>query len=64
MGNLRTIYRGYAVHIFGESPLWSFRAEPMTPELPLLANPVKDGYGSWGKALTKARREIDRLLSG
>jgi hypothetical protein len=50
--------------LFGESPLWSFRAEPMRPELPLLANPVKDGYASWGKALTRAKREIDRLLSG
>jgi hypothetical protein len=63
MGNFRTIYRGYAVHIFGESPLWSFRAEPMRPELPLLAHPLEDGHGSWGKALTRAKREIDRLLS-
>jgi hypothetical protein len=35
----------------------------MRPELPLLANPVKDGYVSWGKTLTRAKREIDRLLS-
>jgi len=44
MGNFRTFYRGYAVYISGESPSWSFRAEPIRPELPVLANPVKDGY--------------------
>ena len=50
------------IHIFGESPSWSFRAEPTRPELPLLAAPVQDGHDSWGKALTRAKRKIDRLL--
>jgi len=63
MGNFHTVYRGYAVHIFGETPTWSFRAEPMRPELPLLAAPLQDGHDSRGKALTKAKRQIDRLLS-
>ena len=62
MGNFRTFYRGYALHIFGESPSWSFRAEPTRPELPLLVAPVQDGHDSWGKALTRAKRKIDRLL--
>jgi hypothetical protein len=63
MGNFRTIYRGYAIHVFGESPAWSFRAEPRYPELPILGTPVQDGHNSWGKALTSAKRQIDRLLS-
>jgi hypothetical protein len=63
MGNFRTIYRGYAIHVFGETPVWSFRAEPKRPELPLLAAPAQDGHDSWGKALTSAKRQIDILLS-
>jgi hypothetical protein len=63
MGNFQTVYRGYAVHVFGETPPWSFRVESRRPELPLLANPLEDGHGSWGKALTRAKRQIDRLLS-
>ena len=31
MGNFRTIYRGYAIHVSAETPTWSFRAEPMGP---------------------------------
>jgi hypothetical protein len=50
MGDFRTIYRGYAIHVFGETPAWSFRAEPMRPELPLLAVPVQDGHDSWEEA--------------
>jgi hypothetical protein len=63
MGNFRTVYRGYAIYIFGESPSWSFRAQPITPELPILAIPVEGSHASWGKALTKAKKQIDRLLS-
>ena len=63
MGNFRTIYRGYAIHVSGETPTWSFRAEPMGPHLPLPANPVQDGQDSSGNALTSAKRQIDRLLS-
>ena len=63
MGNFRSVYRGYAIHLSGETPAWSFRAEPMRPELPLLGAPVQDGHQSWGKALTTAKRQIDRLLS-
>ena len=63
MGNFRTNYRGYAVHVFGETPAWSYRAEPTRPELPLLAAPVQDGHDSWGKALARAKRQIDRLLA-
>ena len=62
MGDFRTIYRGYAIHVFGETPAWSFRAEPMRPELPLMAAPLQDGHDSWGKALTRAKKQIDRLL--
>jgi len=63
MGNFRTIYRGYTIHVFGETPSWSFRAEPTRPELPILGTPVEGGHVSWGKALTRVKREIDRLLS-
>ena len=62
MGNFRTVYRGYAIQVFGETPTWSFRAEPMRPELPLLAAPLQDGHDSWGKALTRAKKQIYRLL--
>jgi hypothetical protein len=46
MGNFRTFYREYAVHIFGESPSWSFRAETRGSELPLLGVPLQDGHDS------------------
>jgi hypothetical protein len=46
MGNFRMVYRGYVIHVFGETPAWSFRAEPMRPKVPLLGNPVEDGHGS------------------
>ena len=62
MGNFRTVYRGYAIQVFGETPTWSFRAEPMRPDLPLMAAPLQDGHDSWGKALTRAKKQIDRLL--
>jgi hypothetical protein len=63
MGNFRMVYRGYAVHIFGETPSWSFAVEPTRPEVPLLGNPVEDGHASCGKALSTAMKQIDRLLS-
>jgi hypothetical protein len=63
MGNFRTFYRGYAIHVFGETPAWSFRAEPIRSELPIFANSVEADHASWGKALTRAKRQIDRLLS-
>jgi hypothetical protein len=63
MGNFRTIYWGYAIQLFGETPVWSFRAEPTRPDLPLLAAPVQDGHDSWGKALARAKSQIDRLVS-
>ena len=63
MGKTRSVYRGYAINVSGENPAWSFRAEPMRPELPLLAAPVQDDHASWGKALASAKRHIDRLLS-
>ena len=63
MGKIRSVYRGYAINVSGENPAWSFRAEPMRPELPLLATPLQDGHDSWGKALTRAKKKIDRHLT-
>jgi hypothetical protein len=63
MGNFRTVYRGYAIYLFGESPSCSCRAEPLTPDLPILAIPVSEGNASWGKALRKAKGKIDLLLT-
>jgi hypothetical protein len=64
MGDFRTIYRGYVVFIFSEFASWAFRAEPTSPDLPILGNPLQEGHASWGKALETAEGEIDRLLSG
>jgi hypothetical protein len=63
MGYLRTIYRGYAIHLSGEPLSWSFRAEPIMPDLPIFGRPASDGHASWGKALRKAKRHIDLLLA-
>jgi hypothetical protein len=62
MDAIRTVYRGYAICITGMGSSWSFRAEPIKPDLPILAYPKSDGHVSWGKALKKAKREIDLLL--
>jgi hypothetical protein len=63
MGNHRSIYRGYAIYIWGAETNLSFRVDRLAPDLPILSNPVSDGHGSWGSALTGAKREIDRVLS-
>jgi hypothetical protein len=63
MGNHRSVYRGYAIYIWGDEANLSFRVDRLAPDLPILSNPESDGYGSWGAALTDARGQIDRVLS-
>jgi hypothetical protein len=63
MGAIGTVYRGYAIYITGVGSSWSFRAEPIKPDLPILPHAASDGHGSWGRALRKAKRQIDLLLS-
>jgi len=62
MGAIRTVYRGYAICITGVGSSWSFLVEPTRPDLPILANPKSDGHLSWGKALKKAKQQVDLLL--
>ena len=57
-----TIYRGFAVYLSGADSDWSFRVERLKPDVPLLAHPVSEGHSSWGQALRRAKREIDRIL--
>lgn len=63
MHSSRTVYRGYAIFISG-AVAWTFRAEPISPDLPILRNPESASYTSRGEALRAAKREIDRLLAG
>jgi hypothetical protein len=64
MRAFRTVYRGYAIYLSGADSSWSFHAEPIRPDLPILSECVSNGHRSWGKALRKAKRQIDRLLGG
>jgi hypothetical protein len=54
-------YRGYRICISAEDSLWSTRTEPITPDHPILSQPVSDGHQSRVAALRSAKREIDRL---
>jgi hypothetical protein len=60
--DFRTIYRGYAIYIWGGDSRWSFRAEPTTADFPILSRAVSEGHATWGRALRKAKRQIDHLL--
>ena len=59
----QSIYRGYAIYLSGADLTWSVRVEPLTPEYPILSQPLSKGHRSWGRAYSKARREIDRILA-
>jgi hypothetical protein len=59
----RTIYKGYSISLAGADSNWSFRIERLTPEFPLLSHPLSEGHRSWGRALSSAKREIDRIVS-
>jgi hypothetical protein len=60
----RTTYRGYTICLSGEDSTWSSRVEPVTPDFPILPQPVSDNHRSWGRAFFAAKREIDRILAG
>jgi hypothetical protein len=62
MPAFRSVYRGYAIFISGLPLRWASRTEPLTPDLPIVSFPASGGHTSWGKALSKAKREVDRLL--
>jgi hypothetical protein len=62
VSDFRAVYRGYAIYISGADS-WSFRAEPVTADLPILSRSLSQGHASLGRALRKAKRQIDRLLS-
>ena len=61
MDDYRATYRGYAIHL-SHGLNWSFAASPLTPERPILASAMWEGYSSRGMALETAKREIDDLL--
>jgi hypothetical protein len=63
MRDFRAVYRGYAIYISGTDSSWSSRAESIRFDVPILASPVSDGHASWGRALRRAKREIERVLS-
>ena len=63
MRDFRAVYRGYAITISGADSLWSCSAEPITPDLPILSRSAFEGHASWGRALRKAKRQIDHLLT-
>ena len=64
MRSIRSVYRGFAIYVSGGNFVWSFRAEPITADLPILTRSVFEGHASRGAALRTAKREIDRLLLG
>jgi hypothetical protein len=64
MRDFRAVYRGYAIYVSGGNSAWSFRAEPITADLPILTRSVFEGHASRGAALRTAEREIDHLLLG
>lgn len=63
MRDFRAIYRGYAIYISGAETSWTYSANPLTPELPILPQAVSIAHNSWGRALRNAKRQIDRLIS-
>ena len=64
MRSVRSVYRGYAIYVSGGNSSWSFRAEPITADLPILTRAVFEGHASRGTALRTAKRQIDHLVSG
>jgi hypothetical protein len=60
---VRSVYRGYAIYVSGGNSSWSFRAEPITEDLPILTRAVFERHASRGMALRTAKRQIDRLVS-
>jgi hypothetical protein len=58
----RSVYRGYAIYVSGSNSSWSFRAEPIYSDLPILPSASFDGYVSQGAALRTAKQQIDHLF--
>ena len=62
MRDFRAVYRGYAIFVGGGKPLWSFQAEPLGADLPILRIALNEGYSSRGAAIRTAKGQIDHLL--
>ena len=56
-------YRGYLIPLAANCSLWSFSAQPATPELPILPRVIYRPCLSREAALTEAKRCIDYLLT-
>ena len=56
-------YRGYFIHLAVDASLWSFSAQPTTPELPILPRPIYRPCASRAAALAEAKKCIDYLLA-
>jgi hypothetical protein len=54
----RSVYRGYAIYVWSAETAWSFRAEPLSAELPILPLATFDGHDSRGGALKTAKSPV------
>ena len=55
-------YRGYRI-VLVEASSWSFSADPVTPDLPILAYCRFAGFITGEDALLDAKKQIDLLLA-
>jgi len=63
MGDHRCVYRGYAIYVSDGASSWSFHAEPIHLDFPILPRVSFEGHETRGAALQTAKRQIDQLLS-
>ena len=56
-------YRGYRIVLVEASSSWSFSADPVTPDLPILAYCRFAGFVTGEEALLDAKKQIDLLLA-
>jgi hypothetical protein len=63
MDAFRATYRGYYIYIVREWEQWSFRIEPATPDLPILARPLLARFASIEIAMSEARNRINRVAA-
>jgi hypothetical protein len=60
MRDHRAVYRGYAIYISGADSSWSFHAEPIHADLPILPQAKFQGHPNWGEALRKCEKRDRR----
>jgi hypothetical protein len=56
-------YRGYLIQLATDASLWSFSAQPATPELPILPRVIYRPCASREAAHAEAKKCIDYLLA-